>query len=466
MVSDHPVISIMDSLSQPLLVSLVLLEFFDGSEFTIFLLSFLAVVAIFAFFTYIYVEVVGSQLKKATGVDGRIFFKAFLSEWSAGIGNELEEIIEENSVKEDLRVASLSFRNRRGKMKAVMVVPSIHPGPFKGIGSSDIPGYLMRKLEKDVDCPVICAHGPCTHGQDLVRSSQCEDIYKETLETLKGGRLTSERSSLLVDATEGDVSVKCQVFGDFAILTSSSSSSLPIDDVSLLVGDAAVAMAKKFFKEAVFIDSHSCIDPESDYVWPGSEVGKLLVKASQRVAKEASQLREESFKVGAAKLRNTRISKIDGMGDEGVSAIVFQIGDKKVVYVFFDSNNLVVDLRASLAKELAKMGFDAVEILTSDTHSTSALSPGKIGYNPLGYSTPHDKVLQLAITVCRRASRNLEGVSASLGVRVIRGIKVVGEKNIQNILTGVSNSLRVAKRLAPVSFGFATILTALPLLLF
>jgi predicted neutral ceramidase superfamily lipid hydrolase len=465
MVGNHPVISMADSLSQPLLASFVLLEFYGDSVFMIFLLHFLIVVAIFALFTYIYVRIIGSQLKKATGVDGRIFFKAFLSEWSAGVGDELEELIGKNSVKEDLKVASLSFVNKRGRMKAVMVVPSIHPGPFKGIGSSDLPGYLMRKLERDFNCPVICAHGPCTHGQDLVKSGQCEEIYVVTLESLRRGGFESKCSNPLVDAVEGDVSVTCQGFGDFAILTASSSSSLPIDDISLQVGNAAVAAAKKFFKEAVFVDSHSRIDPESDYVWPGSKIGSLLVKASQRVAKEASQLSKESFRVGAAKLKTTGISKIDGMGEEGVSAIVFEIAGKKIVYLFFDSNNLTTDLRDLLAKELTEEGFRAVEILTSDTHSTSALSPGKMGYNPLGCSTPHRKVLQLAITVSRRALRNLEGGSAILSTRVVRGIRVAGEKNIQHILRGVRNSLMVAKRLAPVSFGSATILSVLLLLL-
>jgi len=465
MVDDRLVSSMGDSLIQPLLVSVVLVEFFEPAWFANFLLRFLVVAGIFSAFTFLYVKATGSQLKKVTNVDGRVFFRAFLSEWSAGIGDELEGIIERNSTREDLKIASFSFRSKRGNMKAVMVVPSIHPGPFKGIGSSDLPGYLMRKLERDLGCPVICAHGPSTHGQDLVKSSQCEDIYKETLETLREEGYTSKYSSSLAEVTEGDVSVTCQIFGDFAILTGRSSSSLPIDDVSLRVGNAAVAAAKKSVKEAVFVDCHNSIDPESDYVWPGSRIGRLLVKASRRATKEASQFGKDPFKVGAAKLKATGISKIDGMGEEGVSAIVFQIAKKIVAYVFFDSNNLMLNLRDLLTKELVKMGFDAAEVITSDTHSTSALSPSKMGYNPLGYSTPPDRILQLAAKVSKRALKNLEDASACVGVRVIRQVKVAGEKNIQNILRGVRDSLKVAKRLAPVSFGSATLLSIVPLLL-
>jgi predicted neutral ceramidase superfamily lipid hydrolase len=465
MVGDRLFLSVGDSLSQPLLVSVVLLEFFGLQWFVGFLLRFLVVAGIFFFFTFVYVRTIGSQLKKVTDVDGRIFFRAFLSEWSAGIGDELEGIIERNSTREDLKIASLSFRNKRGKIKAVVVVPSIHPGPFKGIGSSDLPGYLMRKLEKEFGCPVVCLHGPSTHGQDLVRSSQCEDVYVETLETLKGVNFTSDCSSPLAEVSEGGISVSCQVLGDFAILTGSSSSSLPIDDVSLSVGNIAVAATRKFVKEAIFVDSHNCINPDSDYVWPGSRAGKLLVKASQEAAEKASKLQKCPFKVGAAKLRATGISKIDGMGEEGISAIVFQIANSRIVYAFFDSNNLMVNVRAILAKKLVEMGFDSVQVLTSDTHSTSALSPGRMGYNPLGYSTPHERLLQLVASVSKRALSNLEDARVSIGVRVLKEVKVAGEKNIQNILRGVRNSLTVAKKLAPVSFGSATILSMIPLIL-
>jgi putative membrane protein len=398
-------------------------------------------------------------------VDGRAFFSSFLSEWSAGVGEELERIIGKNSSEKDLRIAVFSFRTKKGKMKATLIVPSIHPGPFKGVGSSDLPGYLVRKLEKDFSCPAICAHGPSTHGENLVSSRQCEDIYRKTLETLEQCRIYRD-SSMVQRTSEAGISVACQIFGGAALLVSSSSPSLPTDDISFDVGENAIAAALESVKEAVFVDSHSCIDPSSDYVWSGSRISKLLVGLSRGSAEKASRLNKLPFKIGVAKIRSTGISKVEGMGEEGVSALAVQVADKSNVYLFFDSNNLVFDLRRLLTEELVRLGFDEVEVLTSDTHSTSALTPGKIGYNPLGLSTPRNKIVSTAISVANLALKNVEDASVCIGSQVVKGVRIAGEENMQNILKGVRNSLKVAKRLAPVSFGFATVISAILVFLF
>jgi putative membrane protein len=422
------------------------------------------VIGIFAVSTFLYVKAVGSQLKKLTGVDGRFFFSSFLSEWGAGRGEELERIIEKNSVRKDLKIAALSFRSPGGKVKLVMIVPTIHPGPFKGVGSSDLPDYLMRKLEDDFRCPVVCAHGPSTHGENLVRSSQCDDIYKQLVKVI-GECSNHDRSSPFVRVTRAGISVACQIFGDFALLVGSGSSSVPIDDISLKTGEVAASAAKSFAKQAFFVDSHSSIDPSSDYVWPGSKIGETLVKISGEAAERASALAESPFKVGAGKLRSTGISMAEGMGKEGATAIVMQIADQKIAYVFFDSNNLLYNIRSVIAKDLMKLGFSEVEVLTSDTHSTSALSPGKMGYNPLGFSTSYDRIIRTVTSAIGLAEIDLDDARVCAGVHTIKNVRVAGEQNMQNILTGTRNSLRVARNLAPVVFGLATLISLFMILL-
>jgi len=463
MLEGHVARSIGDSLSQPMLNSCLLLCLLGVSWFLSFVVRLFVVICIFSISATLYVSVVGSQLRKFTGVDGRAFFSSFLSEWGAGVGDELEKIIDRNSVKKDLKATTLSFRNRDGETKVILVVPSIHPGPFKGVGSSNLPAYLMRKLENDFGCPVICAHGPSTHGENLVRSSQSEDIYRQISKVL-GECVRYDLSSPLVKVASAGITVACQIFGDFALLIGGSSPSFPIDDVSLDVGEDAINAAKKYAKQASFIDSHSCIDPASDYVWRGSKISEAYVKVSQKAAEQASKLKEVTFKIGAAKIRSTGISKVEGMGEEGASAIVMQIGGRKIAYVFFDSNNLTANIKDPIVKELTKMGYDEVEVLTSDTHSTSALSPGKMGYNPLGYSTPSATILQIVISVVNLAERNLEEASVCVGIQILKDVKVAGEENMQNILLGTRNSLKVAKKLAPVAFGSATVLSVLTLL--
>ena len=465
MLPGHLGYSISDSLSQPLLGSLLLLWLLGIPWFLGFIVRFLVVAGIFAISTLLYVKVVGSQLKKLTGVDGRSFFSSFLSEWGAGRGGELEKIIEKNSMRKDLKVATLSFRSLSGKMKLVMIVPTIHPGPFKGVGSSDLPDYLMRKLENDFGCPVVCAHGPSTHGENLVRSTQCDDIYKQLVKVMEECS-SYDSSSPFVRVSTAGVSVACQVFGDFALLVGSGSSTVPIDDISLETGEVAASAAKSFVKEAFFVDSHSSIDPSSDYVWPGSKIAETLVRISGEAAEKASALAESPFKVGVAKRRSTGISVSEGMGREGATVIIMEVADQRIAYVFFDSNNLLFNIRPMIGKGLMKSGFSEVEVLTSDTHSTSALSPGKMGYNPLGFSTPYDRIIKIVTSLIESAEMNLDVVRVCAGVHTIKGVRVAGEENMQNILMGTRNSLKVARNLAPAAFGLATIISLIMILLF
>jgi putative membrane protein len=464
MMPEHLVSCISDSLSQPLLGSVLLLWLLGFAWFLDFLIRLLIVAAIFGASTMLYVKAVGSQLKKSTGVDGRAFFSSFLSEWGAGRGEELEGIIAKGSVRKDLKIATVSFRNRRGKTKLVMIIPTIHPGPFKGVGSSDLPGYLMGNLEAKLGCPVICLHGPSTHGENLVRSSQCEDILKQVVYSL-GECSTHDHASPLTRVSRAGVSVACQIFGDFALLTGSGSSSVPIDDISFETGEAAASAARVFVKQAFFVDSHSSIDPSSDYVWPGSKISETLVRASREAAQRASAIPGSPFKVGAAKIRSTGISMRDGMGKEGVSAIIMKITDRKIAYVFFDSNNLLSNIRSMIDERLMKSGFTEVEVLTSDTHSTSALSPGKIGYNPLGYSTPYDRIIDIVTSAIELAEKDLDDVRVCTGIHTLKDVRVAGEENMQNILKGTRDSLEAAKNLAPAAFGLATLISLITLLL-
>ncbi|WXG45050.1 MAG: DUF2070 family protein [Promethearchaeati archaeon SRVP18_Atabeyarchaeia-1] len=464
MLQGHLGRTLADSLSQPILCSIWFLWLLGLSWYIDFILRFIGVTVLFAVSTLLYVKAIGSQLKKFTGIDGRSFFSSFLSEWGAGLGEELEKIIDKNSVKRDLKVAILSFIDMKGKTRSVLIVPTIHPGPFRGVGSSDLPAYLMRSLGDKLGCPVVCAHGPSTHGENLVRSNQREEVYRQ-LAKLLGESPTYDRSSPLAKATSAGVSVGCQIFGDFALLTGGSSSSVPIDDVSLDVGEAAVGAARKYAKEAFFIDSHSCIDASSDYVWSGSKISEAFVKASEKATERASGLAKSAFRVGAAKTRSTGISLNEGMGEEGASALVMKIADQKIAYVFFDSNNLVSNISEQIATELKKRGFSEVEVLTSDTHTTSALTPGKMGYNPLGYSTPYAKLLEIVLSTVTTAEQNMEDAVVCAGVHTLKDVKVAGEENMQNILKGTRGSLRAAKNLAPLAFGLPTLLSIIMLLL-
>jgi len=68
--------------------------------------------------------------KRTLGIASSSLFKAFFANWTEGLNAPLETFFEKLGNEQDVRVSLLTFRTNK-KIKAMMVVPALHPGPFK-----------------------------------------------------------------------------------------------------------------------------------------------------------------------------------------------------------------------------------------------------------------------------------------------------------------------------------------------
>ena len=57
----------------------------------------------------------------------------------------------------DISVTLLKFD--ASKTKAAIIVPQVHPGPFKNIGSSLLPSLLKHEVEKEFGCERLRSFG-------------------------------------------------------------------------------------------------------------------------------------------------------------------------------------------------------------------------------------------------------------------------------------------------------------------
>ena len=62
----------------------------------------------------------------------------------------LEKFLEDMGQDKDIEVRLLKFDS--SKPKAAIIVPLVHPGPFKNIGSSLLPSLLKHGFEKEYGC--------------------------------------------------------------------------------------------------------------------------------------------------------------------------------------------------------------------------------------------------------------------------------------------------------------------------
>jgi len=85
------------------------------------------------------------------------FFKAFLLNWITDLNQPLEKYLEDMGKDTDIEGALLKFDS--SKTKAAIILPLVHPGPFKNIGSSLLPSLLKHEFEKSSIVTHLCLWG-------------------------------------------------------------------------------------------------------------------------------------------------------------------------------------------------------------------------------------------------------------------------------------------------------------------
>ncbi|MCX8170559.1 MAG: DUF2070 family protein, partial [Candidatus Bathyarchaeota archaeon] len=99
---------------------------------------------------YLFTTLLNKEGERALSIPSLKIFRAFIANWAESLEGPFEEILEHLGEERDITTSLIIFRSRRsGCIKAVMVVPNLHPGPFKNIGSSSLPSLIKDLLERE-----------------------------------------------------------------------------------------------------------------------------------------------------------------------------------------------------------------------------------------------------------------------------------------------------------------------------
>ncbi|MEM3041339.1 MAG: DUF2070 family protein, partial [Nitrososphaerota archaeon] len=249
---------------------------------------------------------------------------------------------------------------------------------------------------------------------------------------------------------EEDAKVGCQIFGDCALLTLTFAPKT-MEDLPLELNDIIIKEAKKRgFASAVAIDAHNSIDGH----YCADKVLASIGNAAATILDKALKCESSSFEVGAAKVVPSEFGVKEGMGPGGISVIIIKTGDQKAAYVTIDGNNMVSGLREKILRSLQDLGINNGEILTTDTHVVNAVVLTGRGYHPIGEVIDHDKLIEYVKMATKEALGNLEPGEVSWRQEDICGVKVVGERLINNLTLLVDRVAKKAKRNSAFIFPF------------
>jgi putative membrane protein len=452
--------TIFSSLFQPILAALPIL--FMGStvgfalEMPLLVFALTSVsVALLSVFAFKYgMDRVGRGI---LGIPSSVLFKAFLANWTEDLIAPLERFFEELGNEEDVKVSLLTFRTD-GKIKAVIVVPALHPGPFKNLGSSLLPSLIQTSLQNKFGCVVSVPHGLVGHELDVSTQSENQRVIQNILEFV-GSSSTYSKATAMERTESDDAKASCQIFGDCAFLTLTTAPKT-IEDLPPELDSSINKEAEKRGLSVLAIDAHNSMGGSFDR----DSAVKSFSKASVDCLEKALKSKDASFKVGAAAVVPQDFTVQEGMGPGGITVIVVEVGGQKVAYVTIDGNNMVSGLRDKILSALKELGIDDGEVLTTDTHSVCGMIRSARGYNLVGEVIDHLKLISYIKEATSQALDNMEPAEASWRTETIRDVKVIGEQQITEMTVLADKTTVRARRLAVSLFPAAAISLILLLL--
>jgi putative membrane protein len=355
---------------------------------------------------------------------------------------------------EDIGVTMLRFD--ADKPKAAIIVPLVHPGPFKNIGSSLLPSLLKKGFEEAYGCQTCTPLGILGHELDLASQAQNHKVINQIIEAAKYDA-TESLATPFVQVSEGYATASCQIFGNTAFL-SFTLSPKTTEDLPQELGQAVREEAQKYgLNCTIVVNCHNSLNDVIDTVEHLTE----FETAAFKCLKKAVSLPKKPFKVGSATVYPTDFTLKEGMGKGGITAIIVEVEQQKTAYVVIDGNNMISGLREKVLPAIKAAGFEEAEVFTTDTHAVSALVTGNRGYHPVGEVMDQNKLISYITEAAKSAAANLEPAKAGCKHLTVPQVRVIGGSRISSLSLLVDIALVKAKKIVAPTFlieGIALIL--------
>jgi putative membrane protein len=416
-----------------------------------------AVVATFAYMLLI--DRVGQAV---LGVGAFSVLKAFLANWAEDLNAPFERLFERFSQASEIQLSALLFRNEKKVIKAIMIVPAFHPGPFKNIGSSGLPYMTQNAVENKINTSIaMVPHGLSGHNLDLATQADNQLVLERTLKLTEASKFGATATPSLHTSGNG-ADVGCQIINGCALVTLTLAPET-MEDLPPELNQALVDAAKEEgLSTAIAVDAHNSINGPFNV----DDAVEQLRRAALASLEKSSKLKAVDFQVGVAREIPKEFGLREGMGLGGIVVLVVKAAGQTTAYVTIDGNNMITGLRKKILDALTEIGINEGEVFTTDTHAVNAIVMDARGYHPVGEAMNQDLLIEYIKKAARNALGNSEPAEAAWATDTVPNVKVIGEQQIAALSTLLDKGMRRARNLALLVFPLAgAVLAALLLLL-
>lgn len=402
-----------------------------------------------------FLHIFDTPLKKSFRVSGSELFRYYLDHLTSG-RMDGEEILSRFAEPIRAKFGVVGFRRPDGSLKAAIVVPALHPGPIGRLGGSDLPGKVAEAIP---ECDLVMVpHGSATHDYNPVSTQDVERFGRAASDLLKKVEYKSGGSR--AHTAGEDIRVTAQTFGDTTLLTYTSWP-LPIDDVDYGVGHAAELTARAAgIERAFFVDCHNSLLPGAGQVFLCTPRADAVLAASGEAARGALAARVAQLRVGCAKDDQT-FGREQGIGAQGVQALVVESEGQRFGYILWDGNNAVPEVTRVVGEAVAGL-LDGFQVMTTDNHSVNAVAGS---YGPVGHLAPPPEIAKATRLVVEQALSDLEPVKAGGASGVLEDFRVFGHQKTVQLTTSINTMGSILRELLAATITIQWLGTAVLFLL-
>ncbi len=375
--------------------------------------------------------------KKILGVGSLSLFRSLIASLILDESEFLENDLKKISVKKDVEVRTLSFRNEYGR--CLVVAPLVHPGPFRNLGGAALPTSLSEILSDSGIVPIIF-HTPTTHEDDPVLGEDCKRIISAVLETNYSEGIAN--ASKPTSSKVGRVTVSVQIFGKTPLVVITRSP-IPTEDLPRHVHEICIEKLSKYgYSDGVIVDAHNSMDDTYE-AFEKQDEEDLLVALEEALEKATAETGD--LFAGFSQHRLDGFSRRDGIGEGGVMVLVTRVNGIKAAFVSLDGNNLLRGLRERIKEEISKLGYEISEVATTDTHVVTGTAGGQ-GYHVLGKVVPEKILVEKIIQTVIEAESKISKCRVEFSKHIVQDVSLLGQEGLRILWSITEESIYVAKR--------------------
>jgi putative membrane protein len=216
----------------------------------------------------------------------------------------------------------------------------------------------------------------------------------------------------------------------------------------------------KGFQDVIVIDAHNSVNTSNDLQVLTPDKLQSLVEVANQALSLATKEERYPFHMGIAHVTPQEFENRTGIGASGIVALIITVSDQKVAYIIIDGNNMITGLRERILSSLQDV-IDVGEILTTDTHSVSALQTIDRGYHPVGEAIDVKVLIHHIKQTVKQAYKSLGPTQVSFLSKNIT-VKILSRKGLLDLSKLIDEIYRYVLKLSPIlyipSFSIAILL--------